>query len=477
MKVDASSPHRRTFRGAEFYFCSAHCLERFNEAPEQYLGEKAATDPVCGMKVPLHSHNRLEHHGKVYLFCSEHCLRKFREDPSAYTDKPATARQAEHPPHRKGQASEGLENVEHYCPMCPGQEQIGPGICKVCGMSLEPKLPAPSGAEVVYTCPMHPEVVRKEPGECPICGMSLEPKSAPAEARNPELEAMQKRFWGSAPFALLVFALAMAADLAPGLWPEALGMKAVQWIEFLLATPVVLWGGAPLFARFWASLKAGRANMFTLIGLGIGTAYAYSVVALLFPGLFPDAMRNDAGLVPVYFEAAAMITALVLLGQVLELRARARTSEAIQQLLNLAPRIAHRIAPDGREEDVPLERVKVGDLLRVRPGEKVPTDGVVVEGESFVDESMITGEPMPVAKREGDRVVGGTINGERSLVIRAERVGADTLLAQIIALVAEAQRSRAPIQNLADKVAAVFVPAVVGVAAVTFVVWLTFGPE
>jgi Cu+-exporting ATPase len=325
---------------------------------------------------------------------------------------------------------------------------------------------------------MHPEVVQDGPGSCPKCGMALEPRTVTAEAASdPELVDMTRRFWLSAALALPVLVLAMTADLAPGLLPGWLSMRTVQWIELALATPVVLWGGWPLLVRGWRSVTTWNLNMFTLIGLGVTVAWGYSLMALLFPQLFPPAMRMADGTVPVYFEAAAVITALVLLGQVLELRARGSTNAAIRLLLGLAPNTARRIREDDTEVDVPLDQVQPGDHLRVRPGEKVPVDGVVIGGSSHVDESMVTGEPMPVAKADGDRLIGATLNGTGSLLMRAERVGADTLLAQIVRMVSEAQRSRAPIQRLADVVAAWFVPTVVLVAAVAFVAWGLWGPE
>jgi Cu+-exporting ATPase len=324
---------------------------------------------------------------------------------------------------------------------------------------------------------MHPEIVQDHPGTCPKCGMALEPRTVTIEEENPELIDMSRRFRISAILAIPVFLLAMIADLVPAWLPQGLSMGAVQWIEFVLATPVVLWGGWPFFVRGWQSVKTWNLNMFTLIGLGVAVAWTYSVVALLVPQLFPPIMQMEGGLVHVYFEAAAVITALVLLGQVLELRARSRTNAAIQMLLGLAPNTARIVRSDGREEDIPLERVQSGDVLRVRPGEKIPVDGTVTEGDSSVDESMVTGEPIPVEKTSGDRLIGATVNGTGSLLMRAEKVGADTLLSQIVNMVAEAQRSRAPIQKLADLVAGYFVPAVVLIAAIAFVVWFLWGPE
>jgi len=328
-----------------------------------------------------------------------------------------------------------------------------------------------------YTCPMHPEIVRSEPGDCPICGMALEPRSAAAEEENPELANMRRRFWISALLTVPVVVLAMSKFIPFLPLHEWIPPKVGGWLEMLLATPVVLWGGWPFFVRGVRSVITRKLNMFTLIGLGVGVAYFYSVIALLFPDLFPQTFREESGMVGVYFEAAAVIVTLVLLGQVLELRARSATNAAIRALLGLAPKTARRINADGSEEDVPLDRVEVGDQLRVRPGEKIPIDGVVLEGRSSVDESMITGEPIPVEKTKGDKIIGATVNGTGGLVMEAERVGTETLLAQIVQMVAEAQRSRAPIQKLADLVAAWFVPAVVLIALLSFAVWATIGPE
>jgi Cu+-exporting ATPase len=344
-------------------------------------------------------------------------------------------------------------------------------------MALESTGKPISTNKIEYTCPMHPEIVQDAPGSCPKCGMALEPRSFEVEEENVELTDMSRRFWVSAVLAIPVFLLAMIADLVPDWLPQQLSMQMVQWIEFTLATPVVLWGGWPFFVRGWRSVVSWNLNMFTLIALGVSVAWIYSVVALLMPQLFPAIMVMESGVVDVYFEAAAVITALVLLGQVLELRARSRTNAAIKLLLGLAPKTARIVREDGEEEDIALEQVQPGDKLRIRPGEKVPVDGSVLEGESNVDESMVTGEPVPVAKMAGARLIGATVNGTGSLMMRAENVGSDTLLAQIIHMVAEAQRSRAPIQKLADVVAGYFVPAVVAVAVTTFVVWWLWGPE
>src|SRR5690606_5596348 len=332
-----------------------------------------------------------------------------------------------------------------------------------------------AAAGTIWTCPMHPEIRRDGPGSCPICGMALEPlEPTLEEGPNPELIDMTRRFWVGAVFTVPLLLLAMGGELLG--W-EPLPMRSSMWLQLALATPVVLWSGWPFFERFWASLKTRKLNMFTLIGLGVGVAYGYSLVATAAPDIFPEALRTMGGLVPVYFEAAAVITTLVLLGQVLELRARSATGKAIRALLGLAPKTARRVNADGTEEDLPLDHVHVGDLLRIRPGEKVPVDGTVSEGRSSVDESMISGEPVPVEKNPGDRVTGATVNGTGSLLMKAERVGRDTVLSQIVRMVAEAQRSRAPIQALADRVAAWFVPAVVLVAVVAFAVWALVGPE
>ena len=371
-----------------------------------------------------------------------------------------------------------LPDALYTCPMHPEVESEGPGACPTCGMTLEPAgVPGPA-ARTEWTCPMHPEIVRDAPGSCPICGMALEPRTVEAEEpENPELADMTRRFWVSAVLTAPLVALVMGRHLVGGAVEALMASGAGPWIELGLATPVVLWGGWPFFVRARQSLVHRSLNMFTLIGLGVAVSYVYSVVATVAPGSFPASFREEGGRVGVYFEAAAVIVTLVLLGQVLELRARSRTGAAIRALLGLAPATARRIEPDGAERDVPLDEVRVGDRLRVRPGEKVPVDGVVVDGRSSVDESMVSGEPIPVEKGPGDRLVGATVNGTGSLVMEAERVGADTLLARIVRRVAEAQRSRAPIQRLADRVAGWFVPAVVGVAAVTFAAWSLVGPE
>ena len=374
------------------------------------------------------------------------------------------------------QSPEQPHKKPYFCPMCPGVEQDTPGNCPKCGMSLESAEPQKRG-KTQYTCPMHPEIIQDEPGNCPICGMALEPITVAVDEENHELIDMNRRLWISIILALPVFIMAMGADMWPDVFTHILQPRTRQWFEFILATPVVLWAAAPFFKRGWSSLISRHLNMFTLIALGIGVAWCYSTVAIIAPDLFPDTVRNEAGLVPVYFEAAAVITALVLLGQVLELRARNQTSAAIKLLLGLAPKSARIIRADGQEEDIPLDQVHIGDKLRVRPGEKIPVDGVVLEGNSAIDESMVTGEPIPVSKQSGDKLIGATVNGTGSLIMEAKHVGADTLLSQIVHMVAEAQRSRAPIQKLVDIVAAWFVPIVVLVAVITLFAWGLWGPE
>ncbi len=389
-------------------------------------------DPICGMSVdPAHAAAKRERDGSTYFFCCEGCAKKFdaNAQPLAGAAKPLPRATSEIP------------------------------------------------SAVEFTCPMHPQIVRPAPGACPICGMALEPRTATAvHEENPELSSMSKRFWISAALSVPILVLGMS-DLLPGQpLQRLLSMQAISWIEFVLATPVVLWGGWPFFERGWASLVTRSLNMFTLIALGTGTAFLYSVAAVLVPGIFPDSFRDAGGAVPTYFEAAAVITALVLMGQVLELRARSHTSSAIRSLLQLTPKTARVVRPGGREEDMPIERISVGDVLRVRPGERIPVDGVVVDGTSSVDESMITGEPIPAEKSPGSLVTGGTVNSTGSFLMRAERVGTETILAQIVRMVSEAQRSRAPIQRLADVVASYFVPAVIAVAVLSFIAWSLWGP-
>ncbi len=384
-----------------------------------------------------------------------------------------------HHQHKKTSSQNKSEHTQRYsCPMHPEILQDQPGNCPKCGMTLEPtNYSLNSSTQTEYSCPMHPEVVRNEPGDCPKCGMALEPQVATADSENPELINMNRRFWISLVLAVPVFVISMINDLSPDLIPKAISLQQIQWFEFALATPVVLWCGLPFFQRGWASIIHRSLNMFTLVSIGIGVAWVYSVVATFLPQLFPPIMQDDSGAVAVYFEAAAVITALVLLGQVLELRARSQTSDAIKLLLGLAPKTARVHYDDGSEDDIPLENVKPGDILRVRPGEKVPVDGVVIEGKSSIDESMVTGEPIPVEKFVEMPLIGATINGTGSLLMRAERVGSETLLSQIVHMVSQAQRSRAPIQKIADTVAGYFVPAVLLMAIATLFVWWIWGPE
>jgi Cu+-exporting ATPase len=394
-------------------------------------------DPVCGMSVdPTKSKPTAEYAGTTYHFCGPGCAAKFKSDPAKFLNASSPS-----------------------------------------SMHTPPHAPTRLAAPNEYTCPMHPEILRPAPGSCPICGMALEPRVASAaEEENHELTSMTRRFWVSVALAIPVLALGMS-DLVPGKpLQQILSMRAIAWLQLALATPVVVWAGWPFFQRGWASLVNRSLNMFTLIALGTGTAYAYSVFAVLFPALFPPSFRDANGAVPVYFEAAAAITALVLLGQVLELRARSRTSSAIRALLKLSPKSARLVRADGTEIDIPLEHIAPGDTFRVRPGEKIPVDGSVTDGTSSVDESLLTGEPIPVEKLAGSRVIGGTINGTGSFIMRADRVGGDTILAQIVRTVGEAQRSKAPVQKLADQVASYFVPAVVLIAVATFAIWSTLGP-
>ncbi|MDH3286619.1 MAG: heavy metal translocating P-type ATPase [Betaproteobacteria bacterium] len=472
-KAAASCEHE----GVIYYFCCRGCLAKFQANPAHYLAKAApagssastqATDPVCGMKVDLQSARASTDHGGVtYYFCCQGCLTKFQADPAKYLQESGPT------PAPTAAKASGI----YICPMDPEVRQESPGTCPKCGMALEPETVSAPAVRTEYVCPMHPEIVRDQPGDCPICGMALEPRTAAVEEANPELDDMMRRFWLSTALAAPLFLLAMSAEFAPGLAGRFISGHALPWIQLSLATPVVLWGGWPFFVRGWQSLVNRHLNMFTLIALGVGIAWIYSTVATLAPGLFPPSLRIADGTVAVYFEAAAVITALVLLGQVLELRARTRTGAAIRMLLGLAPKTARIVRSDGREEDIGLDQVRAGDTLRVRPGERVPVDGIVVEGSSAIDESMVTGEPIPIEKHTGDRAVGATVNGTGSLLMRAERVGTNTLLARIVQMVSEAQRSRAPIQRLADVVAGYFVPAVVLVAAIAFVVWAQWGPE
>ena len=468
MDVDPKTAvHKHEHEGETYYFCCEGCLTKFKADPAAHLNPPAK-DPVCGMdvdpKTAVHKH---EHEGETYYFCCEGCLTKFKADPEAHLTPSGAA-----------QPSPADSSGFYICPMCPEVRQEGPGACPSCGMALDPETVTAPATKTEYVCPMHPEVVQDDPGACPVCGMALEARTVTLEEEaNPELVDMTRRFWVSLALSVPVLFLAMS-DLIPGQpVQKAISPRLSTWIQFVLSTPVVLWAGWFFFERGWTSIVNRSLNMFTLIGVGVGTAYVYSVVAVLIPGAFPEAFRGEGGGVAVYFEASAVITMLVILGQVLEVRARSRTSSAIRALLGLAPNTARLVREDGDEEDVPLDRVRPGDRLRVRPGEKVPVDGVVIEGTSAVDESMVTGEPIPVEKGPESLVTGGTVNGTGGFVMRAERVGGETLLARIVQMVSEAQRSRAPIQRLADVVASYFVPAVVLIAVVTFIVWALFGPE
>ncbi|MHB1698632.1 MAG: heavy metal translocating P-type ATPase [Acidobacteriaceae bacterium] len=424
-------------------------------------------DPVCGMMIdPQDAVSHQEYKGETYYFCNSSCAQRFAADPEGFTQsgEPKVAAPVQ-------------DSAEYICPMDPEVHKTGPGICPKCGMALEPATPMTSPARTEYTCPMHPQIVRSEPGNCPICGMTLEPREITAEEVNPELIDMTRRLWISVALAVPLLALMVSAALPTMPLQHVMPARTWAWIELILATPVVLWCGWPFFVRGWQSVLNRSPNMFTLIALGTGAAYLYSVVATVFPHLFPPSFRAEGGEIALYFEPAVVIIALVLLGQVMELRARSQTGSAIRALLGLAPRTARRLDDAGGESDVPLDQVHAGDRLRVRPGEKIPVDGVLLEGHSSVDESMVSGEPLPIEKAQSAKLTGGTVNGTGSFVMRAERVGADTLLSQIVKMVSQAQRSRAPIQRLADRVSAFFVPAVILAAIATFVMWYLLGPQ
>jgi len=465
--------------------------------PVAKLREK---DPVCGMEVnPETARYKTLHNGTEYFFCCDGCLAKFEANPERVLSSPPkpmsmtmpsglvslgppstatpTLSKSDASPPPASRLAKGTP--AYVCPMCPEVRQSEPGPCPKCGMALDPESPALSATTTEYTCPMHPEIVRAEPGICPICGMALEPRTITVEEENPELRDMTRRFWISLTLTAPLLAIAMGSMFRPQMFMASPWNWGLPWLELMLATPVVLWGGWTFFQRGWASVVNRSTNMFTLIAMGTGVAYVFSVVATLFPRIFPASFRTMGDRPDVYFEAAAAIVTLVLLGQVLELRARSQTSSAIRALLDLSPKMARVLSVDGSENDrdIPLEQVKPGDRLRVRPGEKIPVDGVVLDGSSVVDESMITGESVPVEKTAGARVIGATVNSNGSLVMRAERVGSETMLAQIVQMVSQAQRTRAPIQRLADKVAGWFVPAVIAIAVVTFIVWVSIGPE
>ncbi len=458
-------------------------MEEHSHAAPTDRGPGLALDPVCGMSVePARARGSVEHAGQTYYFCSSHCVEKFRAQPDRYlgaAKPPAHSHVVSIMPAAQAlPVKEKAAVAELYtCPMHPEVREPANRLCPKCGMALEP-LAAPAATRVEYTCPMHPEILRTGPGACPVCGMALEPRTvSAAEEQNPELVDMTRRFWIGTALGAPLLIQAMG-EMVPGSpLAHMLPGNVRNWVQLALATPVVLWCGWPLLERGWLSLRNRSLNMFTLIALGVAAAYGFSLVATLFPGLIPASFQGHEGAAPVYFEAAAAITVLVLLGQVLELRARSQTSSALRALLDLSAKSARRLLGDGREEDVPLEHIHPGDRLRVRPGEKVPVDGTVLEGHSSVDESMVTGESLPVEKGPGNKVTGATVNGAGSLIMLAERVGSETLLAQIVRMVSEAQRSRAPIQRLADAVSAWFVPAVVLIAVVTFLVWAAAGPQ
>jgi P-type Cu+ transporter len=507
----ATAKHVHDHAGTKYYFCCAGCAEKFKANPQSYLSKPASPssglvtlkmpaapapvllasaaltrDPVCGMNVnPATAKHDYEHGGRKYYFCSAGCVERFTTNPQRYLTKPASSSglvtlgmPAPTPPVPASEVQGPRSEARFYvCPMCPEVRETKPVPCPSCGMALEPENPV-AATRTEYTCPMHPEIVRPEPGSCPICGMALEPRTVTATVEeNPELRDMTRRFWIGVVLTAPLLAIAMGSMIWPHAFMRILEGARLPWLEFALSTPVVLWCGLPFFQRFWTSLVNHSPNMFTLIGLGTGVAYTYSVVATVAPKVFPESLRRMGGYPDVYFEAAAAITTLVLLGQVMELRARSRTGAAIRALLDLSPKTARLISADGSEKDIPLEHVKPGDRLRVRPGEKIPVDGVVREGRSSIDESMITGESIPVEKARDSKVIGATINATGSFIMQAERVGSETLLARIVQLVGQAQRSRAPIQRLADRVAAWFVPVVVAVAAITFTAWFFFGPQ
>ena len=427
-------------------------------------------DPVCGMGVDPSKAASVAYQGATFYFCSQSCAAKFRTAPEK------CARNSPNAFSSSTQSKTALQG-EYTCPMHPEIKRTGPGNCPKCGMALERSTGPAVAKHAEYTCPMHPQIVRDALGSCPICGMALEPREVTAEGANPELADMTRRLWISITLAVPMLALMVSAFMPSMPMQHLFSPRVWAWIEFGLATPVVLWCGLPFFVRGWQSVVHRSLNMFTLIGLGTGSAYIYSVLATIIPQIFPVSLRGSGRQIDVYYEPAAVIVVLVLLGQVMELRARSQTSSAIRALLGLAPKNAMRLDDKGGEADVPMDQVQVGNRLRGRPGEKVPVDGIVLEGHSSIDESMISGEPIPVEKLVGAKVTAGTVNGTGGFVMRAERIGADTLLAQIVKMVSEAQRSRAPIQRLADRVSSYFVPAVIVAAIVTFVVWLSAGPE
>jgi Cu+-exporting ATPase len=479
MKVDPATAGLKAFHaGKEYFFCCAGCRTKFQANPDGILAAKPKPmgSGLVSIGIPMAT-----------------------GVPAAIGKKTESADGTGEGVRRSisfvGDTA-GRDTRFYICPMCPEVRQSGPGPCPKCGMALDPELLALVSTETEYTCPMHPDVARSEPGSCPICGMALEPRTVTVEEDNPELRDMTRRFWIGVALTVPLLAIAMGSMIWPDLFMSNsyfspisyvwvwrgrghfIGARTIlPWLELVLGTPVVLWCGWPFFQRGWASIVNRSTNMFTLIAMGTGVAYLYSLIATVFPQIFPASFRTMSDRPDVYFEAAAAIVTLVLLGQVLELRARSQTSSAIRALLDMSPKMARIIAADGSERDIPLGQVKPGDRLRVRPGEKIPVDGVVLDGASAVDESMITGESVPVEKEGGARLIGATVNGTGALVMRAERVGSETMLAQIVQLVSQAQRTRAPIQRLADKVAGWFVPTVLAASVITFVAWGILGPE
>jgi len=460
-----------------------HSMDQHTAHHGQSQPGRSAKDPVCGMDVDPAKAPAFAWQGKSYHFCCEGCLAMFKADPLRYVERQAAPGGAgtasaphahSHAASAPAHASASGKAALYTCPMHPEIEQDHPGDCPKCGMALVPVAP-PVPQATQYTCPMHPEILRDAPGSCPICGMALVPVGAP-EQDDPELRDLTRRLWFGTALSVPLFLLAMS-PMAGIEQPLGLAPTARGWIEFVLGTPVVLWSGWPILRKFWLSLANRALNMYTLIGLGVGLAYLFSLAALFAPGLFPEAFRGHTGAVGTYFEAAAVIVTLVLLGDVLQTRALGQTSQAIRELLRLAPNLAWRMRDDGSEEQVPLASIVAGDRLRVKPGDKVPVDGVVLEGTSHVDESMMTGEPVPVSKAAGSKVVGATINGNGSFLMRAEKVGSDTLLSRIIHMVQAAQRTKAPIQRLADVIAAWFVEIVIGIAVVTALAWWFAGPD
>lgn len=441
-----------------------HIHHHHDSSPSSSL---TLVDPVCGMKVsPEDAARHSQFNGQTYYFCSASCKAKFKANPEHYVQMSEA---------KASQSTQTDAGEDYTCPMHSEVRQKGPGICPKCGMSLEPVSGAPA-AKIEYTCPMHPEIVSDHPGTCPKCGMALEPRTIQlAEVPNLELADMSRRFWVGVVLGLPVFLIAMS-DMLPGR-PLHHYAQILNWVQLLLATPVVLWCGWPFFERGWLSVKNVSPNMFTLIALGVGAAYTYSILATISPTWFPAGFQNEQGAVMPYFDTAVVVTVLILLGQVLEQKARSKTSGAIRKLLGLAPKTARIVKDDNTEIDIPLSDVRVGQRFRVRPGEKIPVDGVVIEGATSVDESMITGEPIPVEKDEGSKVVGATINGTGTILIKAEKVGSDTLLAQIVKMVSDAQRSRAPIERVVNRVSRYFVPVVIVVSILTFVAWSIWGAE